>query len=145
MSIDQLRVSIPWTPVMVDGRCIADIPLTEAIHAVRLPQGKVISNVPWYTVFHSPDGYNYGFYGSGPADFALNILEAALHELGWRGPRQRVNKSFTCFDLAMELHQGFKRDAVARLDFNADHVSIPWGEVLDWMKEHSPEFAALGI
>lgn len=34
------------------------------------------TNVPWSVVQHSPDGFEWGYAGSGPADLALNILNA---------------------------------------------------------------------
>jgi len=55
-----------------------------------------VTNVPWRKVLHSPDGYEWGYAGSGPADFALNILLMFLPE-----------------DRAMRLHQQFKFDFIS--------------------------------
>lgn len=38
------------------------------------------SNVPHSIVRHSPDGFNCGYGGSGPAEFALNILKYVTSE-----------------------------------------------------------------
>lgn len=48
---------------------------------------------------HSPDGFNWGYEGSGPAQLALAILL----EAGVAPP------------LAVRLHQRFKREIIARL------------------------------
>lgn len=49
------------------------------------------TNVPWKIIYHSPDGFEWGYYGSGPADLALNILYC-----------------FVDFNRAWKLHQRFK-------------------------------------
>jgi hypothetical protein len=36
--------------------------------------GRLIVNVPRVFTRHSPDGYEWGYAGSGPAELALNIL-----------------------------------------------------------------------
>lgn len=36
--------------------------------------GEVVTNVKRRITLHSPDGFSWGYCGSGPADFALNIL-----------------------------------------------------------------------
>ena len=41
-------------------------------------EGNVITNVPRRIIRHSPDGFNFGYGGSGPADFALNILSVYI-------------------------------------------------------------------
>lgn len=53
---------------------------------------------------HSPDGFNWGYEGSGPAQLALALLLDHTH-----------NK-----DLAVRLHQLFKRDVIARLPQRSD-------------------------
>lgn len=40
--------------------------------------GKVYTNIPRVITRHSPDGFEWGYGGSGPADFALNIMAAFL-------------------------------------------------------------------
>lgn len=59
----------------------------EGIPSVNLYQSKT---------YHSPDGFEWGFSGSGPADLALNILLIYLP----------YNKAF-------ELHQDFKFQFIA--------------------------------
>lgn len=54
---------------------------------------------------HSPDGFSWGYHGSGPAQLALAILADAL------GDDAR----------ALELYQSFKAKVIARLD-----IDKPW-------------------
>jgi len=42
---------------------------------VGIDNGNVFTNTPLtHIVRHSPDGFNFGYSGSGPADLALSIL-----------------------------------------------------------------------
>ena len=63
---------------------------------------------------HSPDGFSWGYQGSGPAQLALAILCDAI------GPTE-----------AMRWHQEFKRDHIAALA--ADHAwTMPASVVWSW-------------
>lgn len=55
---------------------------------------------------HSPDGFNWGYEGSGPADLAHSIL---AHHLAVP-------------HVAPVLYQSFKRDVIARLDQDSGFV-----------------------
>jgi hypothetical protein len=46
----------------------------------RDEDGSAVSNVPRRITKHSPDGFEWGYGGSGPADFALNILSVFIGE-----------------------------------------------------------------
>lgn len=59
---------------------------------------KCVTNVPHTWVHHSPDGFEYGYGGSGPSDLALNVLLL-----------------FTDKDTAWKLHQDFKWKFIATL------------------------------
>ena len=41
---------------------------------VREKDGTATVNIPQRKVYHSPDGFDWGYAGSGPADLSLNIL-----------------------------------------------------------------------
>jgi hypothetical protein len=80
--------------------------------------------------FHSPDGFEWGYAGSGPADLALAILAdhfgerpefvlAALRSL-W-APRSR----------AAALHQDFKCEFIARL--NGDDWRLDSNAIEAWL------------
>ena len=65
---------------------------------------------------HSPDGFEWGYHGSGPADLALALLVDYLRE---RPPRngwvagERFSR-WSVASLAFRHHQSFKRDLIAR-------------------------------
>jgi hypothetical protein len=72
---------------------------------------------------HSPDGFEWGYGGSGPAQLALAILAHHLRASGRPEPDR----------LALACHQDFKWDKVADRDrepwiLPADHVER-WYEV----------------
>jgi len=64
---------------------------------------------------HSPDGFQWGYGGSGPAQLALAIL------LDVTGDKQ----------LAVAHHQEFKRDLIATA---GKKLTITEAEVRDWLK-----------
>jgi hypothetical protein len=68
--------------------------------------GKLITNVPRTIIHHSPDGYEWGYGGSGPADFAWNILAM-----------------FTDKDTAQKLHQEFKWKFIATAPHEGTTIS----------------------
>ena len=63
---------------------------------------------------HSPDGFNWGYEGSGPAQLALAVLLEFV-------PQER----------AVELHQEFKREVIAALVKDDFEVSINLGRWLE--------------
>jgi len=69
---------------------------------------------------HSPDGFNWGYTGSGPAQLSLAIL---LRHTGYE-------------ELAVRAHQFFKRDMIATLDIN-EPFSFPISAVADWLESWS--------
>ena len=68
---------------------------------------------------HSPDGFNWGYEGSGPAQLALAVLLEFLSQLK-----------------AVELHQEFKREVVASLPQEDFLVSVNLGQ---WIERHKEE------
>lgn len=65
---------------------------------------------------HSPDGFNWGYRGSGPAQLSLAIL-----------------LDFTCKpDLAVKLHQVFKEEVVAKWD-SASDWRLEGYQIQDWL------------
>lgn len=81
--------------------------------------GGCVTNLPRVVVQHSPDGFNFGYEGSGPADFALNILTLfVLPETSsnWRCMSYPVTcHRGVCSLFAMRHHQEFKRLFVATI------------------------------
>lgn len=65
-------------------------------------------------IYHSPDGFEWGYGGSGPADLALNILGAYVEAPeAWR------------------LHQRFKFDVIAKLPREGGVIRPR--DVYDWI------------
>jgi hypothetical protein len=67
---------------------------------------------------HSPDGFQWGYGGSGPAQLSLAIL------LDVTGDKDR----------SVRLHQEFKRDKIAGL---GDSFVLTINEINAWLASHS--------
>lgn len=80
---------------------------------IEVDAGGVITKTPLPPCFdlrnHSPDGFAWGYLGSGPAQLALALLVSALND------KER----------ALRLYQMFKAEFVARLEYGE-----PW-EIVD--------------
>jgi hypothetical protein len=75
------------------------------------------TNVPQRIVFHSPSGFEWGYGGSGPSDFALNILSIFLgSEEAWRH------------------HQDFKWKFIANMPVEGGTISRL--DILKWIEEN---------
>lgn len=82
---------------------------------------------------HSPTGFEVGYGGSGPADFALNILEMFMRERGDRptlplrnfkiadGERQTPTDIKIC-EASWHMHQDFKWAFVANVGHNGGTI-----------------------
>lgn len=66
---------------------------------------------------HSPDGFNFGYSGSGPAQLALAILAHHLKD----------------DDRAVRLHQWFKRTFITTVD--GDEFEITSERIDEWLRE----------
>jgi len=114
---------------------------------IRRTEKGVETNIPHLHTHHSPTGFEYGYGGSGPADLALNLAVAMLHQMGYNGPKTEGfplwDKSI-CFELAYEVHQDLKWEFIAPLDRNQNHV-IPFETLETWLKERITKFEAFNI
>jgi hypothetical protein len=72
---------------------------------------RVETNIPHLVVHHSPNGFEFGYGGSGPADLALNACQLYLTIVGYRGRTTQCWRGY-CYTLAWMLHQDFKRDFI---------------------------------
>ncbi len=70
---------------------------------------------------HSPDGFSWGYGGSGPAQLALAIL------------LELTNPKF-----ALGHYGDFKWEVIAKLP--QTDFQIPTGFVMNWILQHDPEF-----
>lgn len=93
----------------------------------------VRTNVPHLVVHHSPNGFEFGYGGSGPADLALNVCQWYLNSIEYKGEKTQCYHG-NCFSLAWVLHQDFKWAFTA----NAPHqgITIPMVTIKEWFREH---------
>lgn len=99
--------------------------------------GRAHVSIPRPLVHHSPDGYEWGYGGSGPADLALNILHLFLPPDCdaedavplWRG---------RCSSMAWRWHQDFKRQYVAALPPEGGVIYAR--EIVAWIRVRWPEY-----
>ncbi|MBA7641250.1 hypothetical protein ES703_48926 [subsurface metagenome] len=73
---------------------------------------------------HSPNGFNWGYEGSGPAQLALGVLLELL-------PQEK----------AVDLHQEFKREVIAALVKDDFRVSM---DLRPWLEEKEQGPVAMG-
>ena len=82
------------------------LPFKGDIICKRTSLGPVV-NIPHCIVKHSPDGFEWGYGGSGPADLALNALAAYIG-------REAAEKD--------GLYQEFKWDFIAPMSFRGGTI-----------------------
>jgi hypothetical protein len=119
-----------------------NVPFSQDVRVWRERQGPedqfgvVRVNVARTCILHSPDGFECGYGGSGPAELALNILNAFVPPR--RGPvlswseAQRDDDPLTAkcgiaSRFALTHHQEFKREFIATMDreggyLRAEHI-----------------------
>ncbi len=85
------------------------------LYIKRLKSGHLVTNVLHRVISHSPGGFEIGYNGCGPADFALNALLMAK----------------TQEKIAWGNYQDFKRQWVSQLPHEGG--SIPIATVRRWL------------
>jgi hypothetical protein len=78
------------------------------------------TNVPRRIVNHSPSGFDWGYGGSGPADFALNILSIFIGQ-----------------EAAEKYYQDFKWQFIAQLPHEGG--TIKREDILNWIEKKRQE------
>lgn len=112
-----------------------DVPVSLKTALVFERVGDVVyTNVPHLVISHSPDGFNFGYAGSGPADLALNYCEWYLIDAGFKGNKVKCFKG-KCFAVAYQLHQQFKE----RWLLSAIDQSIPYEHLAAWFERELTE------
>lgn len=116
-----------------------DIPFGKALVMRRAGQPgdadtrrTAITNVPHLVVHHSPDGFEFGYGGSGAADLALNVCQLYLNLVQYKGQKTKCYDG-NCWSLAYTLHQDFKREFIAGVNW-VKGASIPFGKIEAWFK-----------
>lgn len=114
-----MKIFANWSPE--DRRFIDGAPLGSENEIVlsRDPHGwaRSVEGVPRKWVYHSPDGFEWGYGGSGPADLALNIL-----------------RMFVPPPEAWRLHHEFKFGVIAIMDREKPVIVLPLRFVEGWIQ-----------
>jgi hypothetical protein len=113
-----------------DGRQAPDAPVRAVgplfqhdIVCSRNPDGTASVNIQQRIVRHSPDGFEWGYAGSGPADLALNVLSAFIGQVA----AERGG-----------LYQRFKEQFIAPLP--ASGGTIKKDAILQWIAEQGVDY-----
>lgn len=88
------------------------------------------TNLPRSVAHHSPDGFEWGYAGSGPADLALNILNAYIPP-GFDGHAPVPCWHGYCSQTAWQLHQPFKDRFLVSLPRSGRTIASD--EILAWL------------
>lgn len=108
------------------------------VEMVNVTGGKKAVKPLRHVNYHSPDGFEWGYPGSGPADLALSILAHHLGEYWVNGAYLRRMRAGQKAPLCWQFHQDFKNDVIAR--FYGSAFEITSMDVHNWlMKQEKPE------
>lgn len=105
------------------------------------PRGTVMTNVPHRVERGSPDGFEFGYGGSGPSDLALNAVEHLIRTLAEEGTIEPPSERYTAENgdaqrgqvskMAFQLSPTFKSKFVAPAPTSGGSVEY---EILkDWL------------
>lgn len=124
---DKYDDTIPFSEALVLRRVFG----SDGAHEDGL--GGVYTNVPHLVVHHSPDGFEFGYGGSGPADLALNACQLYLNMMRYEGRKMKCYDG-NCWTLAWALHQEFKN--VFLIEVPRKGKSIPFELIHAWFEGH---------
>ncbi|MCK5640871.1 MAG: hypothetical protein KAJ19_08740 [Gammaproteobacteria bacterium] len=79
----------------------------------------VATNVRHSIVYHSPDGFEWGYAGSGPAELALNLAELVV-----RKAKLETTEGIHCSMMAWYTKQTVKELLIVHLPYKG--AFIPW-------------------
>ena len=125
---DQFDTSIPFGKALVMERYPRPV---DRDANLEIEVGGAITNVPHLVVHHSPDGFEFGYGGSGPADLALNACQLYLNMVQYSGQKTKCYDG-NCWTLAWILHQDFKREFIAGT--NRKGAIIPFDTMASWFE-----------
>lgn len=115
------------------------LPASEVVEAgganvmVRRPSGITV-RLKHYEI-HSPDGFQYGYGGSGPADLALAILAHALGERPTRRAYQAQGMEGEPRLYCLQRYHEFKWQVIAKLPKD-EPFEIAGSFVQEWLESH---------
>jgi len=97
--------------------------ITHGLITGRQPDGQSAINIEQAIRHHSPNGLEYGYNGSGPADLALNVLHKELGLLNYQGPRSGpLWDGQTTFQIVLDHYQEFKNTFIMLLPNSGGQV-----------------------
>jgi hypothetical protein len=96
--------------------------LIEGVTCWRAPDGTARSSIPQRHVHYAPEGFDWGFGGSGPADLALNVLALFL-PLAPEATSVALRDGSSVSEAAWALHQAFKYDLLVTLPRSGGHLT----------------------
>lgn len=86
-----------------------------------------------HLVYHSPDGFETGYGGSGPADLAISILADHFHE---RASIRPAAGRLQCW----AMHQDFKEAWIAPNKLEpGEEYTITEEEIAGWIRQPHPK------
>jgi hypothetical protein len=91
-----------------------------------------LTNIPHLIMVHSPDGFEWGYAGSGPSELALNALEAILLEFNYEGERfERDGKE--AYMLTWEAYREFRYAFIEGIPNEGGIIETK--DVIEWLKD----------
>jgi hypothetical protein len=129
---DEFSDSFDGSVTFSDALVLARLPRPVLFDPLNLDTGQCVTNIPHLVVQHSPDGFEFGYGGSGPADLALNVCQLYLNMTGYEGELTDCYDG-KCWRLAFLLHQDFKRAFIAGARKTGE--SIPFTRIDAWFKD----------
>jgi hypothetical protein len=123
---DQFDSSVPFEQALVLKRAPRPV-----MHDSLAEVGQAVTNVPHLVVHHSPDGFEFGYSGSGPTDLALNICQLYLNLTGYEGQQTKLYDG-KCWSLAYAIRIDFRNHFIASAPRKGK--VIPFADIDAWFK-----------
>ena len=93
--------------------------------------------------YHSPDGFEFGYGGSGPSDLSLNILaDYAGWEGAWSWRSGQTPEEAGLPDWLWRLHNPFKFTFLAN---DRTGFEVTRDQITAWLREQGIEFDMVGV
>lgn len=110
------RYDLPFDSESMNIVCRREIIAGDVVGENRLGETRRLHfNIRPKVVHHSPSGWEWGYAGSGPSDFALNILQLFVPSSSVRGLAPVKCWRGTCSKFAWLHHIAFKNEYIAGL------------------------------
>lgn len=118
---------------MNNDHYLPDKPLSDGLVLLRGKGGEACTNVKHHIERHSPDGFEWGYAGSGPLELSLNIVEEILHDMNYRGARVQFDTG-SCFLLTSNLYKQFCEKFIEPANKAGDFID--YQDLYIWVDYH---------